>query len=240
MIIARAIAASVFALSIFSSNAPAQHLDSFYRDYRERDQRQQRRSDQGIPGHFDFYVLSLSWSPSFCESSGGRTNNNEQCNRGRPYAFVVHGLWPQYDRGFPKNCMRRTPWIDNQLINSMLDLMPARQLVIHEWREHGTCSGLDAEKYFETVRSARDRVKIPDRFVRLNNYTMVSPDEVEEAFIAANPGMARDMIAITCDRRHLREVRVCFSKGLAFRSCPETDRRACHNSRVVMPPIRGG
>lgn len=204
-------------------------------------ERHQRGGDTATPGQFDFYVLSLSWSPSFCEGAASRRNGkNEQCDGRRPYAFVVHGLWPQFERGFPQNCQRPAPWIDRQLIRSMLDIMPAHGLVLHEWRTHGTCSGLSASRYFETVRRASEQVKIPPRFIRLNDYTMVSPDEVERSFIDANPGLASNMIAVTCDSRHLREVRVCLSKDLAFRPCPETDRRACRNSRVVMPPVRGG
>jgi ribonuclease T2 len=196
------------------------------------------RRAHGTPGEFDFYVLSLSWSPSFCATGGRR--DNEQCDRGRPYAFVVHGLWPQFERGFPENCTEPAPWIDDKLIRSMLDLMPARKLVIHEWQAHGTCSGLEAERYFATVRDARAKVNIPERFVRLDNYVMVAPAEVEDAFIAANPGLAHDMIAVTCSRRYLSEVRICLGKDLAFRACPETDRRACRNPRVAMPPVRGG
>jgi ribonuclease T2 len=231
---ARAIVFGFLTLALSSTLVVAQD----YRRENYQDFRRNRNSHEGTPGQFDFYVLSLSWSPSFCETSGGG-RNNEQCSQGRPFAFVVHGLWPQYDRGFPQNCERSAPWIDNRLIRSMLDVMPARQLVIHEWRTHGTCSGLTAEKYFETVRSAYQRVKVPERFQRLNEYTMVSPEDIEEAFAAANPGLARDMISVTCDSRHLREVRVCMSKDLAFRACPETDRRACRTPRVVMPPVRG-
>lgn len=231
---ARAIIFSLLALAASTSVLLAQD----YRNDNDRGPRHHRGSQQGTPGQFDFYVLSLSWSPSFCETNGGG-RNDEQCGRGRPFAFVVHGLWPQYDRGFPQNCERPAPWIDSHLIRSMLDVMPARQLVIHEWRTHGTCSGLSAAKYFETVRNAYQAVKIPDRFKRVDDYTMVSPDEVEAAFADANPGLARDMISVTCDNRHLREVRVCMSKDLTFRSCPETDRRACRTPRVVMPPIRG-
>jgi ribonuclease T2 len=216
-------------------------------DFRQpnSDQNSERRhgsrgSHEGTPGVFDFYVLSLSWSPSFCESGGGRRGNNEQCDQARPYAFVVHGLWPQYDRGFPENCIQPAPWIESKLIRSMLDLMPARKLVIHEWQAHGTCSGLEAERFFATVRSAREKIHIPERFVRLNNYTMVSPGEVEDAFIAANPGLAHDMVAVTCSRRYLSEVRICMGKDLAFHACPETDRRACRNPQIAMPPVRGG
>ena len=213
---------------------PNSHRDSYQGSERGHG------AHQGTPGVFDFYVLSLSWSPSFCESGGGRRGNNEQCGRERPYAFVVHGLWPQYERGFPQNCIEPAPWIESSLIRSMLDLMPARQLVIHEWRAHGTCSGLEAERFFAAVRSAREKVKIPERFMRLNDYTMVAPEEVEDAFIAANPGLAHDMIAVTCSGRYLSEVRICLSKDLAFHACPETDRRACRNPRVAMPPVRGG
>ncbi len=198
-----------------------------------------RGGQQGTPGEFDFYVLSLSWSPTFCESNSGRRGSGEQCNRERPYAFVVHGLWPQYDRGFPQNC-GEAPWIDRELIRSMTDIMPAYGLVLHEWKTHGTCSGLSADDYFKTVRQASERVKIPARFVRINDYVTVSPEEVERAFIEANPGLADNMIAVTCDSRRLREVRVCMSKDLKFRACPETDRHACRNPRIVMPPVRGG
>jgi ribonuclease T2 len=117
--------------------------------------------------------------------------------------------------------------------------MPARGLILHEWREHGTCSGLTAKAYFETVRRARERISIPDSFARLNSYTMVSPSEVEQAFLAANPGLTQEMISVTCDNRHLREVHICMGRDLQFRACDEIDRRACRTPRVVMPPIRG-
>jgi ribonuclease T2 len=196
----------------------------------------------GQPGRFDFYVLALSWSPSFCEASGERKQGraDQQCRSGRPFAFVVHGLWPQYEHGFPTECVKPAPWLPDALIRSMLDLMPAHGLVIHEWRTHGTCSGLEPQHYFDVVRGARERLVIPQRFHRLDDYTMVSPAEVEDAFIAANPGLRSDMIAVTCDQRRLHEVRVCMTRDFEFRSCPEIDRRACRVPRIVMPPVRGG
>ena len=199
---------------------------------------QDRRQNE--PGQFDFYVLSLSWSPSFCEASGERgTPPQQQCGS-RPYSFVVHGLWPQYEKGFPEFCQYPAPRLDRNIMTSMLDLMPAPRLIYNEWDKHGTCSGLSARGYFETIRKVRAQVKIPESYLDPKQVLTVSPDEVEEAFVAVNPGLTRDAIAVTCDSRRLGEVRICVDKDLRFRSCPEIDSRACRRDKVVMPPVRGG
>lgn len=213
-----------------------ERFSQFQQDRYRRERRQQE------PGQFDFYVLSLSWSPSFCEASrernGGRSNQ-QQCGE-RPYSFVVHGLWPQYERGFPRECQVPAPRLNRNIVNSMLDLMPSPRLVFNEWDKHGTCSGLNGQDYFDLVRKARETVKIPEQFHDLTGYKMVTPDDVEQAFVDANPGLPYDGIAVTCDRRHLREVRICMSKDLQYRDCPEVNRRSCRHERVVMPPVRGG
>src|SRR5262245_24189267 len=197
-----------------------------------------RRQNQ--PGRFDFYVLALSWSPSFCEAASERgTPPQQQCGA-RPHSFVVHGLWPQYEKGFPEYCQRDAPFVKDAVISSMLDLMPARALVIHEWKTHGTCSGLGPGAYFETVRKARAVVKIPQEYLDVRNLLTVTHGEVEQAFIKANPGLTGKAMAVTCDTRRLREVRICLGKDFQFRNCPEIDRRACRREKLVMPPVRGG
>jgi ribonuclease T2 len=200
---------------------------------------QDRRQNE--PGQFDFYVLSLSWSPSFCEAAGERgTPPREQCGA-RPYSFVVHGLWPQYEKGSPEFCVVPAPRLDRNIVSSMLDLMPAPRLIFHEWDRHGTCSGLSPRAYFETVRKARAVVKIPEAYIDVKQVLAVTPDQVEEAFVAVNPGLTRDAIAVTCDNRRLHEVRVCMAKeDFRFRPCPQVDARACRRDKVVMPPVRGG
>ena len=198
---------------------------------------------QNTPGEFDFYVLSLSWSPSFCEEaaergrSGGRSNI--QCE-GRPYSFVVHGLWPQYESGFPEYCQRPSPRLNRNIVSSMLDLMPAPGLIFNEWDKHGTCSGLTDRTYFETIRKARAAIKIPAEYLELSEAKTVAPGEVEEAFIKANPGLSNAAISVTCNRTRLSEVRICLSKDLQFRACEELERRSCPRDQVTMPPIRGG
>jgi ribonuclease T2 len=199
---------------------------------------QDRRQNQ--PGKFDYYVLALSWSPSFCEATNERgRESKEQCGA-RPFSFVVHGLWPQYEKGFPEFCQVPAPRLDRNIVSSMLDLMPAPRLIFNEWDKHGTCSGLGARGYFETVRKARAVVKIPEPYIEITRPLTVTPDEVEDEFVKANPGLERDAIAVTCDSRRLSEVRICLSKELGFRSCPEIDRRACRRDKVVMPPVRPG
>ncbi|WP_213288058.1 ribonuclease T2 [Bradyrhizobium sp. sGM-13] len=196
---------------------------------------------QNAPGEFDFYVLALSWSPSFCEAAAERGNSGRsqtQCSR--PYSFVVHGLWPQYERGFPEYCQRPSPRLDRNIMTSMLDLMPAPGLIFNEWDKHGTCSGLGARAYFETTRKARAAVKIPEEFLQLSEQKTIAPGDLEEAFIKINPGLSSSAISVTCSSRRLSEVRVCLSKDMQFRACDEIDRRACRRDEVVMPPVRGG
>jgi ribonuclease T2 len=201
---------------------------------------QDRRQNE--PGQFDFYVLSLSWSPSFCdavtERSADSAARQPECGD-KPYAFIVHGLWPQYEKGFPEYCQNPAPRLDRNIVSSMIDLMPSPRLIFREWDRHGVCSGLPARAYFETMRKARAVVKIPNDYLDLKQPKTVTPGEVEDAFLAANPGLTHDAIAIGCDAKRLNEVRICLSKDLKFRDCAEVDQRACRRDQVLMPRVRG-
>ena len=199
---------------------------------------------QNTPGEFDYYVLSLSWSPSFCEEAqergrGGARSQQAQCG-GRPFSFVVHGLWPQYEHGYPEYCDRSAEWLDRNIMTSMLDLMPAPGLIFNEWKKHGTCSGLNGRAYFETIRKARAAVKIPEEYLQLSEAKSVAPSEIEAAFVKANPGLTTSEMGVTCNRTRLSEVRICFSKDLQFRPCEEIERGSCRRDQVSMPPMRGG
>src|SRR5215475_3676492 len=110
---------------------------------------QDRRQNE--PGQFDFYVLSLSWSPSYCAANAERPfyRQDPQCGA-RPFSFVVHGMWPQYENGFPEFCQVPSPRLPRNIVSSMLDLMPSPRLIYHEWDRHGTCSGLSANAFFNT------------------------------------------------------------------------------------------
>lgn len=188
------------------------------------------------PKRFDFYVLALSWSPSYCEAEGTGANP-QQCSSGRPYAFVVHGLWPQFERGFPTDCPTDTPRVADETVRSMYDIMPSAGLIGHQWRRHGSCTGLSAEDYFATVRAAREKLEIPAAYEQPDHSETVAAQTVEQAFMQANQGLAADGISTSCDKRFFREVRICLTRTLEFRTCPALERRSCRADRLTMPPV---
>ncbi len=203
-----------------------------------------RRQGQGNgdePGAFDYYALTLSWSPTYCADLG-RRDGGPQCNGPRPYAFVLHGLWPQRAKGWPEFCdTGGRPWVPQRTIDDMLDIMPSRQLIIHEYKKHGTCSGLSAERYFDTARKLYTSIKIPERYQLPQRPLRLSPGEVVSDFLAANPGLKPEMISIACDDR-LQELRICFGRDLRPSRCGsnETARKLCSRDAVTLPPVRQG
>lgn len=192
-------------------------------------------------GNFDYYSLVLSWSPTHCETPEGQ-DDHPQCTRGRRYAFILHGLWPQYARGYPEDCPVRDRYVPQPVINDMLDIMPSKGLIIHEYRKHGSCSGLSPEGYYDLSRKLFESISVPARFRSPNAEQFVSPRDVVDAFVAANPQLKRDMIAVACRGRgnRLREVRICFSKSGAPVSCGanETQNRLCRANSMHVPPVR--
>lgn len=187
---------------------------------------------------FDFYVLALSWSPSYCAREG-KGADPQQCKLSKPKGFTVHGLWPQFETGFPADCAIGSPNnVDREILVRIKEVMPSASLARYQWRKHGTCSGLSQGDYFDTLRAAADAVRIPDIYHWPPSSVSVAPLKVEAAFLNANPGLHAAGFAAICDGTYLTEVRVCLTKDLAFRQCREVDRRACRARAVEMPPIQ--
>lgn len=197
-----------------------------------------------VPGQFDYYVLALSWSPTHCmTASPGR--DDTQCARrnGRRFGFILHGLWPQYERGYPTRCRTQwKPFVPEPVIAAMRDVTPSRGLVIHEYREHGTCSGLKPGSYFALARNFFGRVKIPKQFQNPFEMQFASQREVEQAFMQANPGLKPDMFAVTCSDygNRLKEVRICMTRDGRFRTCSPSGfpRKTCRDRKLHVPPVR--
>lgn len=197
-------------------------------------------------GRFDYYSMVLSWSPTYCAGLR-RDGYDPQCHSrdGKRYSFILHGLWPQHERGWPEFCpTRERPFVPRQTIDQMLDIMPSPKLVIHEYRKHGTCSGLTPEQYFSTSRQLFQKVRIPPRFERPNQAFSVSPAEVVQDFLSVNQGLKAENIAVACGGQgnRLREVRICFSREGNYRACGRNEdaRRLCSAGKLYVPPIRGG
>jgi ribonuclease T2 len=206
-----------------------------------------RQSKTYEAGKFDYYVLSMSWSPSYCASAAASSRDNQQCapRGGKKFSFVLHGLWPQFERGWPQDCKTAdNGFVPRPVANRMLDIMPSDKLIFHEYRKHGTCSGLGVDAYFDLSRKLYGQVKIPQRYQDVTDPRLtVAPTELVSEFVAANPGLTRDMIVVKCGQpgNRLEEVRVCFDRDGKFRACGknEDQRKACSAPRMYVPPVRG-
>lgn len=181
---------------------------------------------------FDFYVLALSWSPGFCDSVGGA---HDQCEPGKGLGFVVHGLWPQYERGFPSDCDGpRSP--SRIALERANGVFPEERLARYEWRKHGTCSGKSPSDYFADVARARAAVTIPPLLQKPDHDQTFTPIDIERAFYDANPRLRPGMMAVACRRNVFEEVRICMSKDLReFRACPEVVQHGCRQREISVP-----
>jgi ribonuclease T2 len=188
-----------------------------------------------------YYVLALSWSPTYCGTNVGR-NDLQQCGRGRRYAFVAHGLWPQYDQGWPEFCDTREGWVSEENIKEMLPIMPSRKLVIHQWKKHGSCSGLEQAAYFDLTQELFEKVRIPARYLSPNEAVVVTPGEIVNDFIKTNKNLRPEMISVQCsgrgERARLTELRICFDLDGAFSVCGQNERRQCNAGSIMLPPVR--
>lgn len=174
---------------------------------------------------FDYYILSLSWSPQFCKEHG----NNEECRE--PHRFILHGLWPQYeDGGYPSNC-RRYDYVEESVISDMMQYMPNRHLITHEWQKHGTCTGLSPAQYFGTAANAYKSIKVPDLFNETENF-QASTQQIIDAFKKVNPTLMDGEIQVFCPGNELAEVRFPIDKIGSFRLGDEENDQVCHSDHV--------
>jgi ribonuclease T2 len=191
---------------------------------------------RGASADFDFYVLALSWSPGFCRTPAGARAQG-QCAPGANLGFVVHGLWPQYEHGYPQDCPFGAASPSRIALQSAAGLYPSEGLARHEWRKHGVCAGKSPTDYFNDVRRAREAIAIPPPFQNAKGDQTWTAIDIERAFLAANGRLRPGMIGVACSRGVLQEVRVCLSKDLRdFHACPEVSRRHCPIGQIAVPP----
>lgn len=195
---------------------------------------------RNVPGQFDYYVLSLSWSPDYCATKG--QNDSQQCRNGRQLGFVLHGLWPQYDRGYPQDC---TPEAFNPKMQQQFPgLYPSSKLFRHEWEKHGTCTGLSQLQYHQLSKALKESVNIPDRYVRPTQPFRVTLTQFKQDFVKANSSFTANSVAPTCSGsgRFLQETLVCYSKDGKPGTCSEEvlrrSQRSCGQANFLVRSVR--
>ena len=186
-------------------------------------------------GEFDYYVLSLSWSPTWCAIEGD-ARQSPQCEA--DFGWVMHGLWPQYHRGWPSYCPTTERNPSRAMTRNMADVMGTSGLAWHQWNKHGVCSGLSASDYYALSREAYGKVVRPPVFRQLDRAVILPASVVEEAFLKSNPQLSPDMITITCRDGRIQEARICLSKSLDPVPCGADVIRDCQMEDALFAPIR--
>lgn len=188
-------------------------------------------------GEFDYYVLSLSWSPNWCALEGDDRQAKE-CADGTGFGWTLHGLWPQYARGWPSYCHSEFRDPTRADTAAMADIMGSSGSAWHQWKKHGRCSGLSPTDYFEAARRAYASVARPEVFRKLTRPVTLPARVVEEGFLKANPEKTADMITITCKSGRIQEARICLNRDLTHRICAPDVARDCAMSDALFDPIR--
>ncbi len=194
-------------------------------------------SAEDTPGAFDYYVLSLSWSPNWCAIEGD-ARGSDQCDARHDHGWILHGLWPQYHRGWPDYCQTAERPPSRSMTGDMADIMGTSGLAWHQWNKHGTCSGLSASAYFALSREAYDSITRPSIFRRLDQAVKLPASVVEEAFLQENPGIEPDGITITCRDGYIQEARICLSRELDPVPCGQDVVRDCTLDDALFTPLR--
>ncbi|MEX0370344.1 MAG: ribonuclease T [Tateyamaria sp.] len=192
---------------------------------------------QDRAGEFDYYVLSLSWSPNWCAYEGD-ARGSDQCDARHDHGWILHGLWPQYHRGWPEYCQTAERSPSRAMTRDMADIMGTSGLAWHQWKKHGVCSGLSATAYYALSREAYGRVVRPEVFRKLDKTVKLPASVVEGAFLQANPGFEPDGVTITCRDGHIQEARICLSRDLDPVPCGQDVVRDCTAKDALFTPVR--
>ncbi len=188
-------------------------------------------------GAFDYYVLALSWSPNWCELDGD-ARQSDQCDPRHDHGWILHGLWPQFHQGWPSYCRTTAAAPRRTRTDQMKDIMGTAGLAWHQWKKHGTCSGLSAEQYFTLSREAFERVNKPQVLRKLERPVKLPASVIEEAFLSENKDLTPDSLTITCRQGYIQEARICLSRQLMPVPCGRDVIKDCTLKDASFSPIR--
>ncbi|GAA6209427.1 ribonuclease T2 [Cognatishimia sp. WU-CL00825] len=195
------------------------------------------QADAERAGEFDYYVLALSWSPNWCALEGD-SKNAPQCDPRHDHGWILHGLWPQFHRGWPSYCRTTARAPSRSMTKDMADIMGTAGLAWHQWKKHGSCSGLSAPDYYALSRKAYAQITRPKIFRKLQKQITLPAALIEQAFLQDNPELAADGLTVTCKQGRIQEARICLSKDLTPVPCGRDVIKDCSLSDAVFDPIR--
>lgn len=188
-------------------------------------------------GQFDYYVLALSWSPNWCAIEGD-AKQSPQCDSSEDHGWILHGLWPQFHQGWPSYCPTSERAPSRKMTGAMADIMGTSGLAWHQWKKHGTCSGLSAQAYFDLSRAAYDTIERPAVLRKLDSTIRLPAHLIEEVFLKNNPQLEADGLTITCKQGHIQEARICLSKDLTPVPCGRDVIKDCALKDALFAPVR--
>lgn len=197
----------------------------------------QARAEGEKAGRFDYYVMSLGWSSNWCALEGD-ARRDPQCNPGRGLTWTLHGLWPQFEQGYPSNCRTGQADPNRAATAAMADIMGGAGLAFYEWKKHGRCTGLSAPDYYSLLRRAYQTVAIPPLFSNVSKDLTLPASVIEDAFVEANPAIPRNALTVTCKAGMIQEVRICLDKSLSPRACGADVSRDCTLPDVALDAVR--
>ena len=195
------------------------------------------RAEGERAGDFDYYVLALSWSANWCALEGD-ARNSPQCETSEDHGWILHGLWPQFHRGYPSFCQTAKRPPSRGMTGDMADIMGTGGLAWHQWRKHGTCTDLSAPDYYALSRQAYATVTRPSIFRKLDKTVKLPASVVEDAFLKENPSLTHDSVTITCRQGYIQEARICLSKTLAPVPCGRDVIKDCTLRDAIFTPLR--
>ncbi|WP_303817984.1 ribonuclease [Actinobacillus minor] len=167
-----------------------------------------------------YYMLALSWSPSFCETqkqkNGGYVPQrlSYQCAGNQNFGWVIHGLWPQNKNARsvneqPRYCQGDLAPLSPQLLEKYLPESPGMTLLQGQWEKHGACAFNNAEEYFAKQKALFQSLTLPNTDMRKN--------ELFRWMRKNNPQLDRVYLGASKN-----ELYICYDKSWQPMDCPQS------------------
>ena len=203
--------------------------------------------DNKKEGPIDSYVLAISWSPQFCSTSAGKSDESKfQCKLNK-FGFVVHGLWGQNDnakddlKDHPRHCNPSKSGdaivVDSKIIEQNICTMPSTKLIQGEWQKHGTCTSMSQVNYFGKINELYNSLYMPDmaNIVNEKNETTVLSIVSQILLLNREKNIPSDSIVIRTGKNNvLNEIFICYDTNFNFKACKS--KGAPLMNKIVIKP----